>query len=525
MKRQLLALFLVVSLVTAGATAPVSAGTDFGGDWVKEMGWMVTFPVFGDLLGWNQNHEDVDSLHKTNNATHLDLYDGLVGQKYQYDNLVKTLNSYTQDSRTFAFVKAENATIQEIQAGTAESGVNTSARGAVHDYYTESQQQKFVDGVSIALEETSYVSDRAANTSGLNRSDVVEGIINELDDNADSYTTDYAKSSANVVGVSTANVTAANGSTIEVTAVTFEVIHWADWDGGSTTLYSEPLTVEWNPVTTVNVSRAGVQYYDASDDTAHSTRDMYVRMGGVRALPPDGSSLTPETVVDFDTTRVEWDDTGSTSTMVADNADVYASALYDAKQNGTLDAANYTSPYVLAQEYATDYNSTGYWSYAIAMLSSTGTATPDLNQTSVMNVEYNGVTHEGLVMASQFPNGTLEAGVTYDGLNTTAFGERAWLVTTAGERLQLDGQFTVKSMTDQQGNAVNVTKEVVYTYEGVNMTDYRNQQKLIKELMVEIQEREPAGSGGSGSDSGIPREYILLAVVALAGAAMMGGKK
>lgn len=505
-------------VVSAAGTAPVAATDDFGGDWVKELGWAVTFPVFGDLLGYNQQSEEMASL--TDNATHVDLYEAMVSQEIQTENTVKTIDSYTQDSRTFAFIKAENATIQGLRAGETEGQLNTSARSSVTDYYTVAQQEKLLNAWEIQTSEYDYVQQRVSNTSGLTAADVstIKGGLDSYSESTDWTFVSFEYFTYDYVGTQMQTVTYANGTARDVPVPVFDVYVTANWDNAGTPITStttDPIRLTLDPTSSSwTASGSGLNQTNSTSTVSYT-----INVDNVTSDPPDGSTLTVENYYTSTQVPTEWVDSKNVATQVADNADVYASALYSANQNGTLDLANYSSPYMMAQEYASDYNSTGYWSYAIAMLSSTGTATPDLNNTAQMWVEYNGITHEGLVMASQFPNGTLEVNTTYDGTNTSAFGSRAWLVTTNGDRLLLDGQFTVEKMTDKDGSTKNSTTAVTYAYEGVNMDDYRDLQNQTKALMEEIQKLK-AGSGSDSGSDGLSQGQLIVGVIALLAIAM-----
>lgn len=527
----LLVFLLVGSMLTAGTGNVAAAESTKNCSELDEFFWVLSWGRFWDHCDPSVISDEMEELRSnTNDATQLDLYNGLVGQEIQSENLLVTIDSYSQDGRTPAFVKAENATIEALYAGETKAGVNRSARTAVNDYYTEAQQMRLVDGWNIAVSQLDYVSTRADNTTGLSADGVTDlhGGVDAYSGhptgwtfiNLDGFKFTYQ-------GTTSKAYTYANGTTENVTMPQYSLKIIGDWEGDTGTVYNNAST---EFATSVTLAPDGTWTYTGRDMGGLIAEDGSLLAGGpviwdfhldnVTAVPPDGSSLVEEVYLEQPRWTNTFSGTSTTAVQVRDNAELYASALYDADQNGTLDAANYTSGYVMAQEYATDYNSTGYWSYAIGLLSSSGVSTPDLNGTGVMTVDYNGVTYEGLIMAAEAPNGTWETGVQYD---TANLGNRTWLVTTNGERLEMDGTFTLQEMTDQNGNAVNSTKQVTYVYEGVNMTDYNNLQKQVLELMTEIQEREPTGTGTGSSSGGWPPFGLTEAQAAIGAVVVLGG--
>jgi hypothetical protein len=213
-----------------------------------------------------------------------------------------------------------------------------------------------------------------------------------------------------------------------------------------------------------------------------------------------------------------WLDIENKSAQVEANAEVYADGLYNMSQSGELNATTYVSPSTLAQEYSTDYSTTGYYAYAVAYAGAAGFAVPDMNETAVMTIQTGAGTYEGLLMSQNAPAGGLwEVGVTYD---AAAIQGKQFVARTDGNISELKGEFTITEMLDESGSAVQntTTQETVYTVSNVSQS-YAALQKQIRALQTEIYEEEadglsgPLGSGGSIGNIG----WIAVGVIALVG--------
>jgi hypothetical protein len=210
--------------------------------------------------------------------------------------------------------------------------------------------------------------------------------------------------------------------------------------------------------------------------------------------------------------------------FVKDNMAVYVETLYNAKQNGTLDAAAHVNPYTLAQEYATDYQSTGYYSYAIGMAASMGMSVPDVGNLSVMVVEHDGKLNEGLLFSQNAPdNDTWVTGQTY---NPDYIEGKQFFATVDGEVIELTKPFVIKSMENKQGEQVSSTTSQTYVYySGVNTTEYAELQAELTSLRQEIESLEPTvsnpGTTGDGGDTTIFDNLSPTAILAIAAVAVV----
>jgi hypothetical protein len=207
----------------------------------------------------------------------------------------------------------------------------------------------------------------------------------------------------------------------------------------------------------------------------------------------------------------------STESEVHTNGDAFVDGMFDGLSNGTIDRGNlsqYASPTTLGQEYATNFNSTGYPVYALGSLGAAGVSVPDLNATGSMTVETaNGTTYTGFVMSQVEPAGGWEANTTYDG---TTMGGLQFILTENGTRVDLEEQFTITEIRNREGEriqSINVSKP---SYEVADVSAYRERQALLEDFRAVLEEREPTAVGGifDGYDSGT----VVAVIVILGGA-------
>jgi hypothetical protein len=453
--------------------------------------------------------DEIDELqNESTQKTHSDIYSAMSTQEDTFESALAQRNNYVQDSRTQAYLKAENVTVQamlnESGAGSPTlSELNTTAENAAVDYYTESHQYADVNIWNKHILGLKYAFERAENESDLSSDDVMalkfqNGTGYMSDQGTDRY----------VRGFNQTNITLANGTTREVwqVQVYFE--------------YSDPSC--FGAVNTSVGPRTGpIEVQDSSCESPPPT------LTGVKSLQPDGSSLDNFTFVNHTRVANRFDETSSAADLVADNARVNAKSMYDAENNGTFDPSNYSNPYALAQEYATDYNSTGYWSYAMASGAALGYRVADLNGTSLMYVKYGDTTYEGQIMSPNGPTSTTGWQVNHT-YNPDNIDGTQWLMRSDGNLTKLTGNFEITRMTGENGEEINQTKTVKYVYKNDDSSDLERRHNLTMDLVREINEDTTTDGGGGctsfcfeGDGSGPSKDQLILGVaVVLAAVAL-----
>lgn len=489
--RRFLALLMVVSLVGASAfAAPASAATwgqDTGDcDELDEFLWTLSIGLLNEQCDSSelsaQNQELEEDLA---NSTEVNIYNTGKTADTTSEQFLTVMGNSVGDSRTIAMSKAEAAAIEAIDNGATETEAQTAAREAVNDFYTV-KQMNLVDRWNNHLQVVDTMRN-ASTTSGVNNVQVDE----TWDDGSNSY---------NYLEIREGTITLANGTTF--------VEYYMEADG--------------------NVEAGGgrtAQFHVDHTNGASSDFEDYTH--GITVDPYDTN--LGYTVLDLDDTQsggrpwmAEYSDIETARTNTVANAEEYAVALHGGVQNGTVNATTYVSPSTLAQEYSTDYNSTGYYTYAVAWAGTAGFAIPDLNETSLMTIQTATDTHEGLLLSQNSPNGSVwEVGTQY---SASVIPGKQFVATTDGNVTELTGEFSITSMEDENGVEVQNTTTQEFDYTTTNTTaEYAALQEEIRHLQAEILEEDPdtAPGGGSGSDGlGNLGLYGLIAAVVVAGLAL-----
>lgn len=225
---------------------------------------------------------------------------------------------------------------------------------------------------------------------------------------------------------------------------------------------------------------------------------------------PEGEN---EIITELKQYRDVWTDIENRSQRLEDNAAQIANQTYDEYVAGNVSKENLISNWDLTSQYATDFNSTGYYSYAVNSLASAGLGTGDLDNASTFTVRTveNGtnVTYEGQLMSSSSPtypngsekvNGTWYAGYVY---NTTDIAGNQFVITLNSTYEILDGEFEITEMLDRDGNSVNQVDHQEQDYQYTDTSDWVNRSQELQDLREQLEALEPeVGSGGTSDSSG-----------------------
>lgn len=502
----LLACLVVFSMLTAGTGTAVAASDTCSE--LDEFVWVFTIGIFNsDKCDSSSLSQEIQEIRDAeDNQTHLDLYHAAASQDANTENIKDIVQSYGQDTETFGFIKGENASVVAMQNGKTRSQMNNSVTTEVGDYYSAAQEMRYIRALESAHRAIVYNAERAK-TEGIPVSDVLDE-----HNSAGTYPVNNNGDQTNdgdweIIDARSATIqhTLVNGTTINVTVAEVRSDYVSGLDGD-----------DW-----VQLSLWGG--YTHPDTYGHfGTNDPSPHFEGVVVEPPAGSSYDDVVMFDDQKTQPIRTDISDRTTRVIDNAKQYGNAMYDDYESGTFDPSNYTSPYVMAQEWATDYNGTGYWSYAVAVGAAAGYETPDLNNTGRMSVDVGGNVYHGLLFSSEAPpGGQWNSSETYDG--STINGSQI-LITDDGKKLDLsESTFTLEEIQDKDGTVINETTVNRYTYETINSSDYLLLQEQVLDLIKQIEDREPAGTGGGATSDGFwPPFGLTEAQAAVGGAAIVG---
>lgn len=457
------------------------------------------------VLSLGTHHNECDSSELSDTAqqmqnqsaelTKTNIYAGAQSTKEQRQSTLATMDNYLSDSRTVAWSKGEQAAVQAIKNGSSKAAAKQAFNESVDDYYAH-QQVQLVHSWNTSMEEALYYGDVVSNSSTINGTFIYGWV------NADARAPvkaapghEYAPDGSNTyrsLNETVTSETLVNGSTVQTLtldqyAKSFATIQ--SWDFR--------ITGSDNNITVTSVDSQ-----------------------------PEFVYLRPNDYADL------WTSIQNKNTFVKSNGAAYVGTLYEAAQADNVNLSDYVSASTLAQEYSTDYNSTGYHSYAWAMASSAGLSTADLNTTAEMQIrdESTGFEYTGMLFSHATPastNNTWRTGVTYNASEI----DGVQMVITSGEnasKIDLDGEFTIVSMTGKDGGNLTQVDAQTYNYRTNNVSEYQQRMDELRKLQQDIQESLPkvndpndgvdVNVGGDGLLGGVNSSLVL---VVIAGAAVL----
>jgi hypothetical protein len=277
----------------------------------------------------------------------------------------------------------------------------------------------------------------------------------------------------------------------------------------------------------------GIAFAHSGSDTigklyvqASANNDAYLDFFAEQVSKDDQTSIyvddgsDDEVIVNFDDYEQHFDEMQNTSEQVVANFKPYANKSIDAWQNGTFDPEDYLSPSTLMQEYTTQFEDTGYWTYAVTALSSAGLQAPSLNNTSHMVVRYDSAVNDsrdgqykGLLMSQNGPTYPSDSDKTdgrwYSGYNysTSNINGSVLLVTWDGQQITLNGTFEIVEMYDRDGNEIASVDTREVNYETTNTTKLEEKLDKLANLRAELESLQlkllASDDGGSGDSGGL----------------------
>ncbi|WP_231727983.1 hypothetical protein [Haloferax profundi] len=367
-------------------------------------------------------------------------------------------------------MKAQVAVAEAYKNGSSKAEAQIAGRQAVADYYA-TKQVNLIEQWNVTLNSFEVLRQRAINESAVG------------DDTVRFYGADGDPTyqSSTVV-----NETLVNGSTYQSKAATVEAAC-----GGSA----------WTP--TLSVSSGG--YWHENVDCAAS-------VDGIEVTPPDTNYDTLTYVV-LDDYESRWDRIVAKQTALNSEVDNFVNATWTDFESGAINASDVISANTAMFEYGTEIDGNESLYASTAALAMMGFDTPNLNSSGLMNVTYNNVTYQGLVLARSAPNDSWTANTTYNASNITG---PVFIATADGRKIDITGQFTVDDMTAKDGSKIQSQNTTKYVYKTVNTTQLLEMQQEIENLREEVEAREQS-AGGSSSGSGLSTE--VMGGLLLAGAA------
>lgn len=471
-----------MSAIGGGLVAQPAAATHNCGD-LEQLAYFSTGAV-----GWlydqevndgkcTDNHASTSYAELDGNETKLDIYNALTGQQAQSESFDAVYDNYLQDTEPSAWMAAEIAVAEAYENGSSESVAKNQARAAIGDYYAV-KEINLIESWNNTVASWMAMKETAQNQSG------ISGNYVTLHDGGGPW---YSGSDSHSIEVITQTVTLSNGSTHDVKVIRAHVTYNSNY---ATTFHLSP--------------------HDGSEKVGGDT--WAGQPIAFRVQPPD-SNYDPLIWRNADTVASRYDSIGTQNDNLQAEVDPFVTNTWDAYDSGQINSSDVLSANTQMFRYGAEASNGSDLYTSVAALSAMGLDTPTLNGTGTMSVTYQNVEYHGLIMAREAPNGTWEANTTY---NTSNINGSVFLVTTDGQKIDLEGEFRISAISSTDGsNIQNVTATKV-VYKTSNTSELLNKMDRIVDLRKEVEAKQQAAAG-DGSGSPIDPKYLLggLAVIGL----------
>ncbi|WP_435098469.1 hypothetical protein [Halarchaeum sp. P4] len=512
--RRLAALTLVVLLVSSSVAAPVagaSLGTMTGTAAIDSPDNMepytsgsgvCSYDGLFNLLGINLASTDCGQSapdQTMNNTSKIEIYQDASELKSWTETTTTSHNNSLQNIQTTLYAYGEARQNALLKNGTTTTAMlNNKVNQTIADRVSKIQQNRInVWNQRVQILKSLVV---ARDSAGISIKYVTAQTTYNGWKNRELRERNFA----------TTNITLANGSSTQINVFAIE---------SSTTSHTLSDGISPKDSTVWSIANVPTEWWGTNGKTTGQSPFRVV-------VKPATSSDTVITLFKTDDhpQYQNWQTLLKKAALAKQNLAATASWKVDAYQAGELDLANATSPLTLAQEYSTSYAETGNLAYARATAAAAGYATPSLKNVSVMTVRdaQAGYNYTGALLSQTAPdNGTWMLGQQY---NAAQIDGVQLVATTTGKTHTLQGNFTVTSMKNANGETLNQTHVRQYDYTVSNSSQYIQLQQELNELRETIANRTASGGTsdpGSGGGSGSLAIVGLLAVLAVAGVAYL----
>jgi len=462
-------------LLLSVATAPVVA--DHGGGHLGFQDCGASDSAIGAFLtaftNPNENGEcrfNPDDNYQYENVSHSDHYAIATSQEQNNEIYISSGSKFLQESRTLAWSEAKLTIANELNARSNASNISDAANESISEYFTD-QSKPLIDQYEAATLTAEYVFE--ANSSHIS-----------ADPNVGSSTA----SGEELLGFATLEIQHLDGSTEMVRHPVM------DWNGDPR--IRTPFVTPTNP----NITNVQGPTIDNSStiDVSQSTN---TEQANVYSWDPDVShnSATYSDMSNFTSGNfgeLYYDYRIAEEEMHA-QVPVYVDEITTKYNAGEINTTDILSAADLAGRASTDYNSTGYYSFAAVELATLGYS-GDFNSSAT--VEYNGSTFTGTMFYSADDLDGFQNGTTYDPttLNGTAY--MAAQTANGSKLVALTGsRFTVTSVTNPvTGESMNQTSMEQFVYSGPNSTKFGAELDRLADLRAEYKKAQEESSGGGG---------------------------
>ena len=459
---------LVVGAALTGGVGTASAGGPC--DTVDKWIWQVTVGILNDdkcdPVYLSDDLAEMGDLEAQ--ETKLQIHSAGATQAQNNDNLNTTMGNYMEDTRTVALVEGKNAYIKALNNGSSEAAARNAATQAVANYYSVKQKNL------IAQWNTSITVWLNARQAAASTTDVSKSFATFFhSDGQGNYS-----ASDHVIrydGNGTSTVTLENSSTETVESLEFKL----KADGSS---------------------YGGDQWVTPTNVPSHNPHGKRVETYGLRIQAPDDNYEAVD-MMTWEQFQTVWNEIGTQNTAVQGELDTFITNTYDAYEAGQINNTDLVDPYLGSRNMGPN---SSFQTWALSSTLALGLDGPEnLSNVGKMVVQdkTSGLEYEGILLSHETPTGGFSLNATY---NATTLNGTQMLITETS-KLELEGEFVVKSATDTDGNTIekNVTYRTV-NYNTADTTEYQALMSQISNMSQAINERQTelgGGTGGSGMDN------------------------
>jgi hypothetical protein len=509
--RRAFVLAIVVGLVAQSAVAPAMAAPDDGafGD---ECGRTFTELTADVLTGQFDKSEKCEAQELAGDVTLGEQEASARALTDLRKATTTTIRNRVEDSKTVARAKAKATAVEAFNNGSTLAEAKAQVNDSIGSYYATMQLNLWEShNTTVRQLDYNYAAYNSTSVGDFamlyDEPPVLDGweppYPGDNADNADSLTAD----GSGKIRADTKTTELVNGTTVSTAAIAYIQ---------SGTIY---------------------QYGHPANETMGAAYDSRKRMN-LFQVKADHSS-DPTTTGDVTNAwyvmsyqEYKWiaanDAIETAHSDVKTNANTYVENLYATYDNSSdLDVTEVLDPLTLAQEYNTDYNSTGYYGWLASEIGLSGlegdvnssfeiTYTPrenhtptslglDGNETTYAFIDGESANMSGTLFTEWSPaktSGSFVSGETY---NTSSTSKSVLFVeqvdSNSSRIVELNGTFTIDSLTDvKSGDAVNETTLDQENYQTFNASSTKAEMEDLKQYRENILESyETTSSGGGGT--------------------------
>ncbi|WP_411964535.1 hypothetical protein [Haloferax sp. YSMS24] len=496
MGKRIGSLALAGMLVTTAATAPVAAQSSTVTIEYEHCGVNdLIFQAFSKLTGGDEpaclqggiSYDDYANISAT------DGYAASLSVKDSVDSYSTTTQNRLQDTRTIAYSKAKISIINDLNNDTALTQAKNNANISAADYYAQVEANTLRDW-NAKMAEMKYINGSEATVYHYEPGDTQQEWqpLGEWGDIPEGFY-EYP-------------YTLTNGSTINVTV--FMQGHYENEDPNDGTI-DEIVLVAPLPDSELDA----VADYIATlhpTDSGYGYSQYTGPADGIGIKDPVSTNNT--VIIQNQDYRDILNEIYNQKQQVTNNMGPVADGYYSTYNAGDIDSTDLArmDPSVIANEAGTEFNSTGYYSYAAMQLAAIGYK-GNLNNSHTLTV-HNANGSDTIVNGTLFYTGDdapagWDTGTRYNFSDYNGTFYFAFQETNSSGIYDLsdygDG-FTITEATNvKTGETVNTTSAHQYVYEDTNATALQDQIDELTQLRQELEDAISRTSTTSGGTSGV----------------------